>query len=168
MDSFKENTLEASIWDALLEVSDPEIPRLSVVDLGVITHVRVDENNNAHITMTPTFSGCPAIGYMQDAIRERIGAMESFAEIDVKVSFEQPWNSNKITERGRAILLETGFAPPPKHEGYIELSVLEHIACPYCASTNTELQTPFGPTLCRSIHYCHNCSQAFEQFKPVV
>lgn len=159
-------TIETEIWQALQDVADPEIPRLSVVDLGVITRVAVDQSNVAHITMTPTFSGCPAIHYMQDAIRERIETM-NVAKVEVNVSFEEPWNSNKITERGRAILLETGFAPPPKHDGYIALSVLEDVACPYCGSHETTLQTPFGPTLCRSIHYCNTCSQAFEQFKPV-
>jgi ring-1,2-phenylacetyl-CoA epoxidase subunit PaaD len=163
----EQNEAATAIWQALHDVADPEIPRLSVVDLGVITHVSVDESNIAHITMTPTFSGCPAIHYMQDAIRERISTMH-FADVKVSVSFEDPWNSNKITERGRAILLETGFAPPPKHNGYIELSVLEDVACPYCGSHNTVLQSPFGPTLCRSIHYCNTCSQAFEQFKPLV
>lgn len=157
---------EAAIWQALHDVADPEIPLLSVVDLGVITHVKVDEQNRASITMTPTFSGCPAIQFMQDAIRERVASMP-FSGVEVKVSFEEPWNSNKISERGRAILHESGFAPPPKHDGYIELSVLEDVPCPYCGSHNTSLQSPFGPTLCRSIHYCNACSQSFEQFKPV-
>lgn len=156
----------SDIWTALADVTDPEIPRLSVVDLGIVTNVQVTHEGSVSITITPTFAGCPAIQYMQDAIRERIRQLP-VRSVDVQVSFDQPWNSNNITERGRAILEESGFAPPPKHNGYIELPLLEYVTCPYCGSTDTSLQTPFGPTLCRSIHYCHACSQAFEQFKPL-
>ena len=156
------------IWDALQEVADPEIPRLSVVDLGVITNVSFDEESRAaHIVMTPTFTGCPAIEYMKNEIGEKVRALPFIAAANVRVSFEEPWNSNKISERGRAALRESGFAPPPKHDGYIALDVLERALCPYCGSADTELQTPFGPTLCRSIHYCRTCSEAFEQFKPL-
>ncbi len=159
-------TTEHDIWQALEDVMDPEIPRLSVVDLGVITGVRLDDNNVAHVTMTPTFSGCPALHVMSDDIRERV-KMLSVADVVVHVSYEIPWNSNRISERGRGILHEMGFAPPPKHDGYIKLDVLSDVACPFCNSHNTTMQSPFGPTLCRSIHYCHSCQQAFEQFKPV-
>jgi ring-1,2-phenylacetyl-CoA epoxidase subunit PaaD len=156
------------IWSALQEVADPEIPRLSVVDLGVITDVSFDEASRAaRIMMTPTFSGCPAIEYMKTEVGDKARSLPFVAEVEVRVSFEEPWNSNKISDRGRAILRESGFAPPPKHNGYIELAVLERVPCPYCGSAETELQTPFGPTLCRSIHYCRSCSQAFEQFKPL-
>ncbi len=158
--------LEQDILLALHEVMDPEIPRLSVVDLGVITNVEIGNNNAVRVTMTPTFSGCPALHVMKNAIRERLELMP-LSSVEVLVSFETPWNSNRISERGREILQEMGFAPPPKHDGYFELDVLENIACPFCGSTNTALQTPFGPTLCRSIHYCNSCLQAFEQFKPL-
>lgn len=161
-----QNVSTEDIVNALREVMDPEIPRLSVVDLGVITNVELLEENAARVTMTPTFSGCPALHVMKDAIGERLKLLP-LAKVDVHVSFETPWNSNRITEQGRAILQEMGFAPPPKHDGYFELDVLENIACPFCGSTNTILQTPFGPTLCRSIHYCNSCLQAFEQFKPL-
>lgn len=160
-------TTEEQIWQALEDVKDPEIPRVSIVDLGMISHVSVDENGIAAITLTPTFSGCPAIHVLKEAIAERIDQLEAVRSTAVRVSFEVPWNSNRITERGRALLKESGFAPPPVHDGYIELEVISTPACPFCGSRKTEMQTPFGPTLCRSIHYCHSCLQAFEQFKPV-
>jgi ring-1,2-phenylacetyl-CoA epoxidase subunit PaaD len=157
---------EQDVWKALEDVFDPEIPKLSVVDLGVITAVRVDEHNAAHVTMTPTFSGCPAVEMMRSDVAERLKQLP-LSRVTVDVSFEVPWDSNRISERGREVLQQSGFAPPPKHEGFIELQVLSNVACPYCGSRNTRLQSPFGPTLCRSIHYCDNCFQAFEQFKPV-
>ena len=159
-------TVEEKIWQALDDVKDPEIPKVSVVDLGMITDVEVQERM-AVVTMTPTFAGCPAIHVLQEAIAERVNQLEDIDRTEVKVSFETPWNSNRITERGKQLLQQSGFAPPPVHEGYIELDVISHAACPFCGSSNTVMQTPFGPTLCRSIHYCNNCLQAFEQFKPV-
>jgi ring-1,2-phenylacetyl-CoA epoxidase subunit PaaD len=166
METLLEKISREDVLNALCDVMDPEIPRLSVVDLGVITNVIITPDNFAVITMTPTFSGCPAVHVMKDAIRERLEQMP-LAGVEVVVSFEVPWNSNRISEKGRGILREMGFAPPPKHDGYFELEVLERVPCPFCESTNTTLQSPFGPTLCRSIHYCNSCSQAFEQFKPL-
>lgn len=159
-------TLEERIWQALDDVKDPEIPKVSIVDLGMITDVRAN-GAVAVVTMTPTFAGCPAIHVLKESIAERVNQLDGVERTDVKVSFEVPWNSNRITERGKQLLKESGFAPPPVHDGYIELTVLANVACPFCGSRNTIMQTPFGPTLCRSIHYCNACLQAFEQFKPV-
>ena len=83
------------------------------------------------------------------------------------MSFDKPWDSNKVTEKGREALKKFGLAPPPEYNLILDLDILEHAKCPYCDSDNTELRTPFGPTLCRSMHYCNNCRQMFEQFKPV-
>jgi ring-1,2-phenylacetyl-CoA epoxidase subunit PaaD len=156
---------EKEIWTLLEEVKDPEIPVLSLVDLGVITEVAL-EGGKVRIEMTPTFAGCPAIEAMKSDVLEKLHA-HGIKEAEVNVSFRQPWNSNKITDKGRKALKEFGLAPPPKHDLIIDLEILEHVPCPYCDSENTELKTPFGPTLCRSMHYCHQCKQAFEQFKPL-
>ncbi len=157
---------EEDILEALQDVKDPEIPTLSVVDLGIITKIKID-NDAVEITMTPTFSGCPAIKILETYVRERIEKME-VKSVTVKTTFDTPWNSNKISEKGREALLKHGLAPPPKHDGYFELDVLSDVACPFCSSRNTTFNSPFGATLCRSIHYCKNCQQSFEQFKPVV
>ena len=90
-----------------------------------------------------------------------------FTDVKVVTSFDVQWNSNMISEKGLAALKKHGLAPPPKHDGYIELDVLSDTPCPLCNSRNTTLKTPFGPTLCRSMHYCNNCKNAFEGFKPV-
>lgn len=152
---------------ALLQnVKDPEIPVLSLLDLGVITDVQVSPENYVTVKMTPTFSGCPAMEFMRKSVEETLAAA-GVINYSVQVSFDQPWNTNKITPHGRAVLKEFGLAPPPVYQVVLDLDILEQTSCPYCDSINTILRTPFGPTLCRSMHYCHNCRQMFEQFKPL-
>jgi ring-1,2-phenylacetyl-CoA epoxidase subunit PaaD len=92
---------------------------------------------------------------------------EGYTDVKVHTSFDVQWNSNMISEKGLVALKKHGLAPPPKHDGYIELDVLSDTPCPLCDSRNTTMSTPFGPTLCRSMHYCNNCKNAFEGFKPV-
>jgi len=88
-------------------------------------------------------------------------------DFEVIVSFESPWNTNKISEQGRKDLKAFGLAPPVKYQIFPDLDILERVNCPFCDSENTEMKSPFGPTLCRALHYCNNCQQAFEQFKPI-
>jgi ring-1,2-phenylacetyl-CoA epoxidase subunit PaaD len=156
----------ADIWEALKDVKDPEIPTVSLVDLGVITDVRIAPDNVAHVSMTPTFVGCPAMDYMRDDVRRRLESM-GFAGIDVEINFDVQWSTNRITEEGRKRLHDFGLAPPEPYEGILQLEVLNNMECPLCGGHNTTLRSPFGPTLCRSIHYCNDCRQAFEGFKPV-
>ncbi len=148
-------------------MKDPEIPTISVVDLGIVTEVVVSDHNRVKIVLTPTFSGCPALKMMEDMVKNRVRLIPDVTEVDVSTSFDVPWNTNLITENGLAALKKHGLAPPPRHEGSIELDVLSETPCPYCGSHRTTLENPFGPTLCRSMHYCHDCLQAFEGFKPV-
>jgi ring-1,2-phenylacetyl-CoA epoxidase subunit PaaD len=136
-----------------------------LVDLGVITDVKTS-GDAVHVQMTPTFVGCPAIDYMKNEVIELL-TKKGIAEITVDVNFHQPWSSDKISERGRQALKKYGLAPPPSGEVIVDIDVLEHAPCPRCNGTNTELRNPFGPTLCRSIHYCNTCKEAFEQFKPL-
>jgi ring-1,2-phenylacetyl-CoA epoxidase subunit PaaD len=154
------------IREALRDVKDPEIPTISLIDLGVITNISITPDNVAHISMTPTFTGCPAIDYMREDVRRRVAEM-GFADVDVMIDFDVQWNSNRVTAEGRERLLEHGLAPPAPYEGILELEVLNNTACPFCGSHSTVLQSPFGPTLCRSIHYCNSCRQSFEGFKPI-
>lgn len=158
-----------SIYDeikkALEEVLDPEIPTISIVDLGIVTKIE-EKDNGVKVTLTPTFSGCPALKIMEDLVREKL-ADKGYSPVEVVTSFETQWNTNMISEKGLEALKKHGLAPPPRHDGYIELDVLSDTPCPLCGSRNTTLKTPFGPTLCRSMHYCNNCKNAFEGFKPV-
>lgn len=151
------------VYKLLEEVKDPEIPVLSLVDLGVITEVLIGDK--IKIEMTPTFVGCPAIDYMKNDIIETLS--KHGIESEVEVTFRKPWSSDKISEKGKAALKKYGLAPPPDNKIFTDLEILENAECPRCSTTNTELKNPFGPTLCRAIYYCHTCKEAFEQFKPI-
>jgi ring-1,2-phenylacetyl-CoA epoxidase subunit PaaD len=156
---------EARVWEALAEIPDPEIPVVSLVDLGVVRGVEVD-GARVHVGFMPTFLGCPALEVMREQMAERIRALG--AEPDVEVLAEEPWTTDRISAEGRRKLEEAGFAPPaPREAGGPTLVQLEAHAfrCPYCGSTDTRLDNLFGPTPCRSIRYCESCRQPFEQFK---
>lgn len=158
---------EAQVWEALAEIPDPEIPVISLVDLGVIRGVEV-ENGRVRIDFTPTFLGCPAVEVMQTAMAERI--RELGAEPEVRVRSDDSWTTDRITPEGREKLREAGFAPPaPRAAGTPTLVQLQSNAfrCPYCGSSETTLENIFGPTPCRSLRYCKSCRQPFEQFKTI-
>lgn len=154
------------IIKALEEIMDPEIPTVSIVDLGIVHDVKITDKYSVSITLTPTFAGCPALKFMEDLVRDKIG-MLGFRNVDVRSTFNVQWNSDMITEKGLEGLKKHGLAPPEKHNGLVQIELMEKVKCPYCGSKHTTLKTPFGPTLCRSIHYCNECLNAFEQFKPV-
>ena len=153
------------IYQWLEEVKDPEIPVLSLVDLGVITEVEID-GGKVKVELTPTFAGCPAMEVMKNEIIEKLKS-KGIPDIEVQISFRIPWSSEFISEKGKKALKQYGFAPPPSNKLFTDLEILEIAICPRCDSTNTELKNPFGPTLCRAIYYCHDCKEAFEQFKPL-
>ncbi|MBA2265878.1 MAG: phenylacetate-CoA oxygenase subunit PaaJ [Chloroflexi bacterium] len=163
-------TREQRIWGALAEIPDPEIPAISLVELGVIGEVRVDDAGRlAHIQLLPTFIGCPAIDVMRRQITERLTELEVAERIEVEVSFAMPWTSERISPSGRERLRLSGFAPPVMTDiqDLEELAVLPIAECPFCGSRSTTLDNPFGPTLCRAIYHCTSCRQPFEQFKRI-
>ena len=154
------------IYQWLEEVKDPEIPVLSLVDLGVITGIEIS-GDSIKVEMTPTFVGCPALDMMRNEVIEVL-QKKGIKHVSVEVTFRKPWTSDRISAKGREALKKFGLAPPPTGTVWLhDLDVLEHVPCPRCNGTNTDLKNPFGPTLCRSIHYCNDCKEAFEQFKPV-
>ncbi|MGI8589293.1 MAG: 1,2-phenylacetyl-CoA epoxidase subunit PaaD [Chloroflexia bacterium] len=154
---------EEAVVAALREVYDPEIPDLSLVDLGIYRGA-IFATEGVTVEITPTFVGCPALDYMKEQIVERFAELWPGTPVTVKVSHDRPWTSDQISEEGRRRLKRSGFAPPPKGN-VIRLEPL--VECPYCNSRNTALENAFGPTLCRAIYYCKNCRQPFEQFKAV-
>ena len=156
---------EEQVWEALARVPDPEIPVISVVDLGVVRAVEV-EDGRVRIEFTPTFLGCPAVEVMREQMAEAV--RELGVEAEVAVALEEPWTTDRITPEGRRKLREAGFAPPVAHDGgAVQLVQLQRgpFRCPYCGSADTRLENLFGPTPCRSIRYCPSCRQPFEQFK---
>jgi ring-1,2-phenylacetyl-CoA epoxidase subunit PaaD len=155
---------ERAIWAALAEVPDPEIPAVSVVDLGIVH--RVDVSPEAiRVEILPTFVGCPAVEMMRSAIADRLAGLAP--RIDVDVTFAVPWTSDRITTEGRQRLEASGFAPPAAGGSDAPIQLGFAVTCPYCGSRRTVMENAFGPTLCRSIYYCTDCRQPFEQFKAV-
>jgi ring-1,2-phenylacetyl-CoA epoxidase subunit PaaD len=157
----------AQVWAALAEVPDPEIPVVSLVDLGVVRDVAVD-GDRVTIEFTPTFLGCPALDAMRVRMDEAVRSLGG--DPDVRVVLDDSWSTDRITPAGRAKLREAGFAPPaPREAGEPTLVQLQTGAfrCPYCGSSDTHLENLFGPTPCRSIRYCDACKQPFEQFKTI-
>lgn len=154
---------EADVVAALREVFDPEIPNLSLVDLGIYRGCTITPDGLT-VEITPTFVGCPALEMMQDQITERCAALWPDLLVQVTVTHDRAWTSDQISEEGRRRLKLSGFAPPPRGN-LIRLEPL--VECPYCNSRNTILDNAFGPTLCRAIYYCKACRQPFEQFKAV-
>ncbi|CAN5837680.1 phenylacetate-CoA oxygenase subunit PaaJ [soil metagenome] len=162
---------EQRVWDALAKIADPEIPAISVVDLGVIGSVSVDAER-VRVEVLPTFVGCPAVDVIRSQIAQRLGELNVAPGVEVAVTFSPPWTSERITPAGRERLRLSGFAPPVTApagigDGLDELAVLPLAECPYCGSRNTTLENPFGPTLCRAIYHCADCRQPFEQMKRV-
>jgi len=164
--------LESAVWAALHDVHDPEIPTISVVDLGVVRTVETGPNS-VRVELLPTFVGCPALEVMRSAVAERL---RDFAtNVRVEISFAEPWTSERITTEGRRRLRYSGFAPPTlRAESAARddralplLPSLPVAECPYCGSRNTTLENAFGPTACRAIYHCTDCRQPFEQFKEV-
>lgn len=161
------NITKEEILCLLQEVKDPEIPRVSVVELGMITDVKISPDNKVQIKMTPTFAGCPAVDILKSEIKNKILELP-VEDVTVKVDYDVQWSSDRITEEGRKHLKDSGFALPAHlHNEFVTIDLLTNVECPFCGSKKTRLRNPFGPTLCRAIHYCDACSQAFEQFKPV-
>lgn len=153
------------IWELLQEVKDPEIPVLSLVELGVITFAEI-KDGKVYIQMTPTFTGCPALDFMQKQIKVKI---EKHTGLATEVSIERntQWTSDNISSEGKEKLKNFGIAPPLKKACGVSMESFKNTPCPFCESTNTQLRSTFGSTLCRAQHYCNNCKQSFEQFKPI-
>jgi ring-1,2-phenylacetyl-CoA epoxidase subunit PaaD len=158
---------EAEVWEALAEIPDPEIPVISLVDLGIIRSVDVS-GGRVQVELTPTFLGCPALETMKRALEETVSGLG--ADPEVRVIQDDSWSTDKITPAGREKLRAAGFAPPaPRGASAPQLVQLQAHAfrCPYCGSTQTKLENIFGPTPCRSLRYCESCRQPFEQFKTI-
>ena len=157
----------AEVWAALEEIPDPEIPVISLVDLGVIRDVQVD-GDRVRVELTPTFLGCPALDAMCRALAQKVASLGG--EADVAVIQDDSWSTDRISAAGREKLRAAGFAPPaPRAAGPTTLVQLQSRAfrCPYCGSHETRLENIFGPTPCRSIRWCETCRQPFEQFKTI-
>ena len=153
------------IWQTLATIADPEIPVVSLVELGIVREVQID-GETVVITITPTFAGCPAMHHMREEIFAKLRSI-GIEKIEVRTSLNPPWTSEWLSEEVRARINRFGIAPPPHHAGDFAIKLMEAVTCPYCGSKDTVMDNLFGPTLCQSLHYCRTCQQSFQRFKPL-
>jgi ring-1,2-phenylacetyl-CoA epoxidase subunit PaaD len=159
----------AEIWGVLDRVMDPEVPVLSVVELGIVRDVHVEESGAVTITVTPTYSGCPAMRVIERDIETAL-AGAGWPEVHIRTVYAPAWTTDWIGEDARRKLRDYGIAPPPdRGDDSRELVPLRRaapaVACPYCGSLATTTRSEFGPTACKAVMYCEHCRQPFELFK---
>lgn len=157
---------EEGIREILQEVKDPEIPALSLIELGVLRDVRVD-GDRIHIIITPTYSGCPAMKVMRDDIQEKLRS-HGFENVEVEEQLSPAWSTDNLTQEGRRKLKEYGIAPPDEEtedKNALIPGGKTGIQCPQCGSRNSRLINQFGSTACKALHQCEDCGEAFDYFK---
>jgi ring-1,2-phenylacetyl-CoA epoxidase subunit PaaD len=156
---------EQDIWRILEEVKDPEVPVLSVVDLGVVRTVSV-QDDQIDITITPTYSGCPAMDVISMDIRLKL-LEKGFKNIRVQQSLSPAWTTDWMSEAGKQKLKAFGIAPPNQKQQFCntEMFAEEAVQCPRCGSYHTRLVSQFGSTACKAMYQCNDCKEAFDYFK---
>ncbi len=156
---------ENQIWQYLEEVTDPEIPVLTVVDMGVVRQVEVSAEG-ATVQITPTYSGCPAMNEIEQNIRQKLKE-EGLEKVKVETVLSPPWTTDWMTEKGKEKLRAYGIAPPEGSSA--DKSVLfgkpKSVQCPNCGSKKTELVSQFGSTACKALYKCTSCLEPFDYFK---
>jgi ring-1,2-phenylacetyl-CoA epoxidase subunit PaaD len=163
---------EATARDLAARVTDPEMPMLTLEDLGVLRDVAVSDEGTVVVTITPTYSGCPAMATMRDDLVHTLHD-HGFVDVRVEVSLHPAWSSDWITPRGRRSLVEHGLSAPgaaPRHDGPIALSLLpvrRALRCPRCGGGAVELVSEFGPTACTALYRCADCLEPFEHVKEI-
>ena len=158
---------EEQIWEYLREVTDPEIPVLNIVEMGIARKVEVGENGDVLVKITPTYSGCPAMNAIEKLVNEKLEE-RGVQDFTVKLDFAETWTTDWMTEEAKSKLKDYGIAPPEKSEEddfLNSLSSTKIVPCPFCDSFETKLVSQFGSTACKSQYYCNNCDQPFEHFK---
>jgi ring-1,2-phenylacetyl-CoA epoxidase subunit PaaD len=161
--------LELRIMEALAAVHDPEIPPLPITDLGIVERVTVSEDA-VDVDLLPTFAGCPALDVIREEAERAVRGAAGAREVRVRFVYSPPWTSDRITPAGREALMRYGLSPPGEGKPFVPLAALtgpagQGVPCPFCGSEDTVLESAFGPTLCRTTHFCRACRNPFEGFK---
>lgn len=158
------------VYEWLADVTDPEVPVLTILDLGIVRNVQLQQTDNdetiATITITPTYSGCPAMDVIGMNIRMAL-LSRGIKKVNIEMQLSPAWTTDWMSEAGKTKLKEYGIAPPVRKASGGGLGLFEDdtIACPRCASDNTQLVSQFGPTSCKALYKCNNCHEPFEHFK---
>ncbi|MNK09072.1 putative 1,2-phenylacetyl-CoA epoxidase, subunit D [compost metagenome] len=156
---------ETTIWNYLEEVPDPEVPVLSVIDLGIVRAVKVLSETEVEITITPTYSGCPAMDFIEKNIREVLSE-KGIETIHVKTILAPAWTTDWMSEAGKEKLLAYGIAPPVNEVDKLVLfGDAPVVKCPQCHSENTKMLSQFGSTACKALYQCTDCLEPFDYFK---
>lgn len=154
-------------WRALAEVPDPELPALSVLDLGLVRELRETQDGALEVTLTPTYSGCPATEVIEASV---LDALAPWGPARARTQLAPAWTSDWISDEGRRKLHEYGIAPPgPAGQtgDRAPIRIVRRLACPHCASLHTERLSAFGATACKALYRCLDCREPFEHFKPL-
>lgn len=157
------------IFDLLAGIADPEIPVLNIVEMGIVRDAEVGADSVVRVSITPTYSGCPAMRMIRDEIVARLQS-HGFTRVEVVQVYAPAWSTDWITDEAKRKLKEYGIAPPRPTCGaeLVPLQVdADPVPCPYCGSQRTELRSAFGSTACKEFHFCDNCHQPFEAFKTI-
>lgn len=167
MSTKKETNKIASIWSVLETIPDPEIPVLSIVDLGIVRNAALSETGTPEITITATYTGCPAMDYIAASIRMELTA-SGFSEIKIVSSISPAWTTDWMSEKGKRKLKEYGIAPPNARQHVCDQKLFaeaEVVQCPHCNSYRTHRISEFGSTACKALYQCNNCKEPFDYFK---
>jgi ring-1,2-phenylacetyl-CoA epoxidase subunit PaaD len=158
------DALERGVRAALDAVADPEIPACSITDLGMVERVAVTDDA-VHVDLLPTFVGCPAKDLIGQDVRAAVTQAADGREVRVRFVHDPPWTTDRITEQGRQRLRGFGIAPHWDRQATIPLMSKAGVPCPFCGSTETLMESGWGPTPCRTQHWCRSCRNPFEGFK---
>ncbi|MES2958961.1 MAG: 1,2-phenylacetyl-CoA epoxidase subunit PaaD [Pseudomonadota bacterium] len=153
-------------WRVLATVLDPEVPALSVVDLGIVREVHEGDDDGLHVVLTPTYSGCPATEVIEADIRAALEG-EALGPVRISHRLAPAWTSDWISVEGRRKLAAYGIAPPDRAGEAVVHVIARNVACPRCASVRTERLSVFGSTACKSLYRCLACREPFELFKAI-
>jgi ring-1,2-phenylacetyl-CoA epoxidase subunit PaaD len=158
--------VEAECWNVLEQVSDPEIPVLSVIDLGMIRGVELNAQDEIVVRLTPTYSGCPATDLLKEEITQAL-TVKGLTPVKVLVDLSEAWTTDWMSEAGKQKLQQYGIAPPhgeSKHCG-THVALSDGIPCPRCHSQHTRLLSEFSSTACKALYQCRDCLEPFDYFK---
>ena len=157
---------EQDILNLLSEIPDPEIPVITIVELGVIRKIIINGEKNIEVIITPTYSGCPAMKQMEDDVKSKLST-NGFSEIKITMVYNPPWTTDWLSEEAKLKLQKYGIAPPEENTTDKSFITGKHkaVTCPRCKSKNTSMISQFGSTACKALYKCNECLEVFDYFK---